>query len=103
LAEGVDPAVAPIIKAARGKAPKVEYKGLVAPIGLADDLKRVEGIDDKIEMRLNDIGIYHFWQMGKLTPDEIANIDAALKLNGRVSAEDWAGKARSVQAAIEAA
>jgi small subunit ribosomal protein S2 len=102
LAEGVDPAVAPIVKAVRSKTPKVSYKGLVAPIGLADDLKRIEGVDDKIEMRLNDIGIYHFWQVGKLTPEEIDNIDAALKLKDRMKTEDWAAKARAVQAAIEA-
>ncbi len=93
---------APVAKVARARGPKIAYKGLVAPIGLADDLKRVEGIDDKVEMRLNDLGIYHFWQITKLTPDEIGTIDAGLKLKGRMTAEDWAGKARIVLAQIEA-
>jgi small subunit ribosomal protein S2 len=95
--------IAAVAKAARGKGPKVNYKGLAAPIGLADDLKRIEGIDEKSELKLNDLGIYHFWQVAKLTPEEADGIDSAMRLKGRLTREDWVGKARKVQAAIEAA
>jgi len=77
------------------------YKGLDAPVGLADDLKRVNGISLKIETKLNDLGLYHFWQMAKLTPEEVNAIDNALKSRGRVAKEDWVGQAKKLQAETE--
>ena len=78
------------------------YKGLDAPVGLADDLKRVNGISLKIETKLNDMGLYHFWQFAKLTPDDLNSIDNTLKARGRVHKEDWVGQARKLQAEAEA-
>ena len=46
--------------------PKVTFKGIEAPRGEADDLKRITGIAPKIEQRLNDAGVYHFWQIADL-------------------------------------
>jgi small subunit ribosomal protein S2 len=77
------------------------YKGLDAPVGLADDLKRINGISLKIETKLNDLGLYHFWQMAKLTPEEVNAIDNALKSRGRVAKEDWVGQAKKLQAETE--
>jgi small subunit ribosomal protein S2 len=87
--------------AGKGKIGAV-YKGLDAPVGLADDLKRIDGISQKFETKLNDLGVYHFWQMTKMTPDDISAIDNAMKLRGKMTKEDWIGKARKLQAEIEA-
>jgi len=85
-----------------GKGAKgVPFKGLDAPVGLADDLKRVTGISQKFETKLNDLGVYHFWQMAKLTPDEISAIDNAMKLRGKITKEDWIGQAKKLQAESE--
>ena len=77
------------------------YKGLDAPVGLADDLKRITGISLKIETKLNDLGVYHFWQVAKLTPEEVNAIDNTLKSRGRVAKEDWVGQAKKLQAESE--
>ena len=97
--EGAEPAKT------NGKAAKAApggvFKGLDAPVGLADDLKRVTGISQKFETKLNDLGVYHFWQMAKLTPDEISAIDNAMKLRGKITKEDWIGQAKKLQAESE--
>ena len=77
------------------------FKGLDAPVGLADDLKRINGISQKFETKLNDMGVYHFWQMTKLTPDEISAIDNTMKLRGKITKEDWIGQAKKLQAEAE--
>jgi small subunit ribosomal protein S2 len=93
---------APANGAAKGKIGAV-YKGLDAPVGLADDLKRIDGISQKFETKLNDLGVYHFWQMTKMTADDISAIENAMKLRGKMAKEDWIGKARKLQAEAEAA
>ena len=35
----------------------------------ADDLKRITGISPKLEQRLNDAGVFHFWQLADLDAD----------------------------------
>ena len=36
-----------------------------------DDLKRITGISPRIEQRLNDAGVFHFWQIAELDADNI--------------------------------
>jgi small subunit ribosomal protein S2 len=82
---------------ANGKSDKAKtFRGLDAPVGLADDLKRIKGVNLKAETKLNDLGIYHFWQIAKLTPEEVNAIDNALKARGRVSKEDWIGQSKKL-------
>jgi small subunit ribosomal protein S2 len=78
------------------------YKGLDAPVGLADDLKRITGISQKFETKLNDLGVYHFWQMLALTTDDVSAIDNAMKLRGKITKDDWIGQAKKLQAEVEA-
>ena len=53
------------------------------------------------DSKLNDMGVYHFWQVAKLTPDEVNAIDNTLKSRGRVAKEDWVGQAKKLQAESE--
>src|SRR5262249_19990720 len=80
--------------------PKVTFKGIEAPRGEADDLKRITGISPKIEQRLNDAGVYHFWQIADLDADHAAALDRQLKLKGQIAKDDWAGQAKKL---VEAA
>ena len=80
--------------------PKVVFKGIEAPRGEADDLKRITGINPKIEQRLNDAGVYHFWQIADLTPEYAESLDRQLKLRGQIAKEDWVGQAKKL---VEAA
>ena len=72
----------------------VVFKGIEAPRGEADDLKRITGITPKLESRLNDLGLYHFWQVADLDADNMASIDRKLRLKGQIAKDDWVGQAK---------
>jgi small subunit ribosomal protein S2 len=76
------------------------FKGIEAPRGEADDLKRLPNVDNKLEQRLNDMGVYHFWQIADLDPEMAEALDRALRLKGRVAAEGWVAAAKKL---VEAA
>ena len=70
------------------------FKGIEAPRGEADDLKRLPNVNSKLEQRLNDLGVFHFWQIADLDPEMAEALDRALKLKGRVMQDDWIGAAK---------
>jgi small subunit ribosomal protein S2 len=72
----------------------VRFKGIDAPRGEADDLKRITGISPKIEQRLNDAGVFHFWQIADLDADMAKALDAQLKLKGVIEADGWIAQAK---------
>jgi small subunit ribosomal protein S2 len=72
------------------------FKGIDAPRGEADDLKRLPNVNNKLEQRLNDVGVFHFWQIADLDPEMAEALDRALKLKGRVVQEDWIGAAKKL-------
>ena len=80
--------------------PKVSFKGIEAPRGDADDLKRITVISPKLEQRLNDAGVYHYWQLADLDAEHAAALDRLLKLRGQVTREDWVAQAKKL---VEAA
>ncbi|MEM9780752.1 MAG: hypothetical protein AAF813_12575 [Pseudomonadota bacterium] len=60
----------------------------------ADDLKRIKGIGPKLEILCNSLGFYHFDQIAKWSPDEVAWVDANLKgFKGRVTRDEWVSQA----------
>jgi small subunit ribosomal protein S2 len=78
----------------------VVFKGIEAPRGDADDLKRLPNIDTKLELRLNDLGVYHFWQIADLEPDMAQALDRVLRLKGKVTEDGWIAAAKKL---VEAA
>ncbi len=76
--------------------PKVAFKGIDAARGEADDLKRITGITPKLEQRLNDAGVFHFWQLADLDADHTAALDRLLRLRGQVARESWAVQAKKL-------
>ncbi|MGE5266086.1 MAG: 30S ribosomal protein S2, partial [Deltaproteobacteria bacterium] len=72
----------------------VKFKGIDAPRGEADDLKRITGISPKIEQRLNDAGVFHFWQIADLDADMAKALDLQLKLKGAIESEGWIAQAK---------
>ena len=49
--------------------------------------------------KLNDGGIYHYWQIGAMTPDDVKKVDTDLKLNGRIDRDGWIAEARKLASA----
>ncbi|MCB1483695.1 MAG: 30S ribosomal protein S2 [Hyphomicrobiaceae bacterium] len=82
--------------------PSVTFKGIEAARGEADDLKRITGISPKLEQRLNDAGVFHFWQLADLDSDHANALDRQLKLKGQVISEDWVAQAKKLMEASSA-
>lgn len=85
-------------------APKVDAKKtLLATIGTAteadkDDLKKIKGVGPKLEGILNQIGIYTFVQVSKMTTKEYDLVDSLLSaFKGRGKRDDWAGQAKKLK------
>jgi small subunit ribosomal protein S2 len=72
------------------------FKGIDAPRGEADDLKRITGIDVKLEQKLNDAGVFHFWQIADLDAENIGLLDRRLKLKGQVEQGGWVAQAKKL-------
>ncbi len=79
------------------------FELLAAPRGAPDDLTKLNGAGPQIVQKLNDAGIYHYWQIAAMTPDEVAKVDADLKLNGRIDRDSWVSQARGFVEAAAAA
>jgi len=82
---------APEVADDEGKKPEL----FAAPVGAADDLKRIKGIGPGLEKALNDMGVHHFGQIAAWTPAEVAWVDRNLvQFKGRASRDDWVDQAR---------
>ncbi|SEL20396.1 quinol:cytochrome c oxidoreductase quinone-binding subunit 1 [Aquimarina amphilecti] len=64
----------------------------------ADDLKKVNGIGPVMEKKLNEIGIYTFDQVSKMTEIEYNLLDSITgSFPGRAQRDDWAGQAEKLK------
>jgi len=79
------------------------FELLAAPRGAPDDLTKLNGAGPQIVQKLNDAGIYHYWQIAAMTAEEVAKVDADLKLNGRIDRDSWVSQARGFVEAAAAA
>ena len=60
-----------------------------APRGAPDDLAKLHGVGPQLIKKLNDAGVYHYWQIAAMTPADVEKLDADLKLNGRITRDGW--------------
>ena len=80
---------------------KVGVSDLLSAVGTfdpatqeADDLKKVKGIGPQMEATLNEIGIYTFAQVARMTESEYDLLDSITgSFPGRAQRDDWAGQA----------
>jgi small subunit ribosomal protein S2 len=87
-------------RAAKEKEPEIEQtstiEGLAEPQGEKDDLKKIRGITKANEKKLNERGIFHFWQIASFTQDNLDEIDRLLHGNGQIAKGDWVDQAREL-------
>jgi small subunit ribosomal protein S2 len=76
--------------------PEGVFELLTAPRGAPDDLAKLPGIGPQIVKKLNDAGIFHYWQIAAMTPVDAAKIDRDLKLAGRIKRDGWIDLARGL-------
>jgi small subunit ribosomal protein S2 len=75
---------------------KLGFEQLSGPRGVADDLKKLSGVSPPIEKKLNDLGIFHYWQIAELSGTAAHNVGEEVGLPGRV--EGWIAKAKELTA-----
>ncbi len=89
----------PLVAPEAFEAPAEAFELLTAPRGAPDDLGKLPGIGPQIVKKLNDAGIFHFWQIAAMTPEDAAKTDHDLKLGGRIERDGWVNVARGLVAA----
>jgi small subunit ribosomal protein S2 len=81
------------------EAPAEQFELLSAPRGAPDDLAKLQGVGPQIVKKLNDGGIFHYWQVAAMTSEDAKKVDQDLKLGGRIERDGWINQARSLLAA----
>jgi len=76
--------------------PAERFELLSAPRGAPDDLAKLTGVGPQIVKKLNDHGVFHYWQVGAMTKAEADKLDADLKFNGRIARDNWVEQAKTL-------
>ncbi len=72
------------------------YEVLSGPRGVADDLKKLGHVSPTIEKKLNDLGIFHYWQLAGLSAEAAQTIGEEIGLPARI--EGWIAQAKKLSA-----
>ena len=79
----------------KGDVKAMDTRGrLSGPQGEADDLKKIKGVGPVLEGKLNDAGIFHYWQVAALNADQIKELEEEMSFPGRMERDDWVGQAK---------
>ena len=82
-----------------GRRSRAGFQGLAGPRGVADDLKKLTGVSGAIEKKLNDLGIFHYWQLAELDHDAAHKIGEEVGLP--VARDGWVAQAKAMTAEAE--
>ncbi len=95
---GVDTGAAaePIVEEVPAAKDEPGYEVLSGPRGVADDLKKLHHMSPAIEKKLNDLGIFHYWQLAGLKPEAVRRIGEEVGLPGRM--DGWIAQAKELSA-----
>ena len=77
-----------------GEGRKLKY--LDGPEGEPDDLKLISGVGPVLEDKLNELGIYHFWQIAKFEAKDIDLVNDAMAFPGRIERDEWIAQAANL-------
>ena len=94
--KGRKPTSALAQKSANDDVPPAEVIGLKQPSGQADDLKKIDGIGPALERRLNEQGVFHYWQLAALQTADTEKLEKRLSLRGRIVREGWIDQAKQL-------
>jgi small subunit ribosomal protein S2 len=75
------------------------FQGLAGPRGVADDLKKLSGVSGAIEKKLNDLGIFHYWQIAELDHNTAHQVGEEVGLPAR--ADSWVAQSKALTAEAE--
>lgn len=77
-----------------GEGRKLKY--LDGPEGEPDDLKLISGVGPVLETKLNELGIYHFYQIAKFEQRDIDLVGDATAFPGRIERDEWIAQAKNL-------
>ena len=77
-----------------GEGRKLKY--LDAPEGEPDDLKLISGVGPVLETKLNELGIYHFYQIAKFEQRDVDLVSDATAFPGRIERDEWIAQAKNL-------
>ena len=80
-------------------APTEHFELLTAPRGAPDDLAKLTGVGPQIVKKLNEHGVFHYWQLAAMTAEDAEKLDADLRFNGRIARDKWNEQARELMTA----
>lgn len=81
---------APATAATSTAKPEVDARGRIAKLdGKADDLKKISGVGPVLEKKLNEAGIYFFWQVAALTAPQTEELEEEMSFPGRITRDEW--------------
>jgi small subunit ribosomal protein S2 len=83
---------APVVEELPPEAPATGFQPLSGPRGVADDLKKLPHVSPTVEKKLNDLGVFHYWQLAELGGPDAEKIGEEVGLPTRV--ESWIAKAK---------
>lgn len=66
---------------------------LAAPPANPDNLRKIKGIGQAFEKKLNRLGVYHYRQIAEWTPSQQTWIGDFFGISGRIERDDWTGQA----------
>jgi predicted flap endonuclease-1-like 5' DNA nuclease len=71
----------------------LEPMRLDGPRGGIDDLTVISGVGPGNQQELNELGIYHYWQIASWTPENVAWISNRIRFPKRIVRENWMAQA----------
>jgi len=74
------------------------FELLTAPRGAPDDMSKLHGVGPQVVQKLNDAGVFHYWQLAAMKPEDVTKLDQDLKLAGRIERDGWIQQARELLA-----
>ena len=81
---------------AEGDVPAEPFELLTAPRGAPDDMSKLHGVGPQVVQKLNDAGVFHYWQLAAMKPEDVTSLDQTLKLGGRIERDGWVQQAREL-------
>ncbi len=61
-----------------------------------DDLKKISGVAERLEQRLNDFGVYRYEQIMNWNDQVVAEFGKLLAFKDRIERDDWVGQAAAL-------
>ncbi|MEL6830311.1 MAG: hypothetical protein AAFO63_09255, partial [Pseudomonadota bacterium] len=69
---------------------------LASPVGTADDLTLINGVGPVLQSRLNEIGVYHLWQIADLSDNQLSELETDIGPRAGITRNDWRAQAKDL-------